>query len=129
MLQSAESTPTRTTPADHISQILFDTDDSLLKLHLNGRESLVDGDSDGYKDFIEKQTEVIAGLSALVLEYRNTGGEVSSEIEVFALHHSQLASDALNEGSEYPRFVFFPIGTDRGGPSTLHQLGDKSLLD
>jgi hypothetical protein len=89
MLQSAESTPTRTTPADHISQILFDTDDSLL----------------------------------------NTGGEVSSEIEVFALHHSQLASDALNEGSEYPRFVFFPIGTDRGGPSTLHQLGDKSLLD
>jgi hypothetical protein len=123
-----ESPQTPLGPYNHVSQILFGVDNELAELHGDAREYLVGGDNDGYNASICAQTVIIAGLAERVSLHKHRGGQVSDEIEEFTTNHSREALRAQEEGIDYSRFVFFPTGTDKKGPSTLRQLADRSLI-
>jgi hypothetical protein len=121
------SRPQGQQPCNHVSQILFGVDNSLAELHLEARENLVGGDGAGYDRSSREQAEIIAGLSGQIRDYKDGGGQVTQEVEAFTTLHSELARQAREEGWDYTRIAFFPLGADKKGPSTLRLLGHASL--
>jgi hypothetical protein len=128
MSLTTESLQTPLDSGSHVSQILFGADNELAELHVDAREYLIGGDEEGYSASISAQRVIIAGLAEQVRLHKDRGGEVSDEVEGFTTHHSQEALQAQEEGTNYSRFVFFPSGSDKKGPSTLRQLADRSLI-
>ena len=108
-----------------VSELLLDADDGLAGLFVEARERLINGDRAGYELASRQQTEIVAGLSERVDDYRASGGQVSEVVALFVASHSNLARDTLEDGWDYPRVAFFPSGTDRNGPSTLRQLAES----
>lgn len=109
---------------EHISALLRFLDGRLLELHDEAGTRLVDCDSEGYDRAIRSQTEFIAGFAACIESFKSGGGTVPEEVEEMARYHSDAASHALEEGSEYPRAALLPLSrnTRKNSPTILKLL-------
>lgn len=108
-----------------VSELLLDADEELDMLFNVARDSLCNGNQQGYAFASRRQTEIVAGLSEQLDDYRSSGGQVSEVAAAFVASHSDLACQTLEQGRDYPHAAFFPVGTDRHGPSTLRQLAEE----
>ena len=111
-------------PLCEVARVLMDTDQKLAVLHDEARTSLVAGDMAGYTACIYDQTNTIAGLSDRIEACRASGADVKDDVQSFAFHHSELARQALDEGDEYTRVAFMPVGSDKNGPTSLKLLAE-----
>lgn len=108
-----------------VSELLRAVDDRLAELEAEGERKLLQRDASGLLESRVEQTRVLGGLGELLDAYRQTGGRVPEEVDMFALVHGSAAKAALERGKAYGRTALSPLGATMHEPNPLRQLADQ----